>query len=373
MIYSTYETLRSSGRAHWTGRTWLIPKFHDVEQALKLEAFTARRVEQLFDKSLFSSSAPAGFEELVRHLKSWTFFSDPKDSKVDRKLIWEILGPAKFSTLPDELNRFLASTSLGGLSQIDLLNSISRPIRKKVVAMMLNVSEAAAQEICDFSDPVFELITASSPVAAEKMEVVEKAIAGMNSLLPKLASADIMKSELVAESQAADVLSQLMLLAVVSVFIDKAVANVLQVLLVEPSRWHSLKTSPQDINSYIHEALRLESPTQITSRIATVDIDFAGQKFLAGQAISLLIGSANRDEEVYPAAAEFNPRRESHRTLTFGLGGKRCPGEWLTSTVVKTVVLNLLNQRIDFSRAQLNYEWTKNQESRRLKALSVQL
>lgn len=368
MIYSTYETLRSAGRAHWTGRTWLVSHFKDVEVALAHEHLTAKRVDRLFSHLFEGRPLPGGVQELADHLKNWTFFSDPKDLKVDRKLIWEILGPGKFADLPQTIAGFLE------FKNADLLQSISIPVRRKVLAEMMEVPEAKAAEICDLSDSVFELITASSA----SMELVERSTDAVRKLIPLLESAGIMRSPLVHAANGAAVVSQLMLLAVVSVFIDKAIANVLQVLLVEPRRWAALREKPESIELFVVEALRLESPTQITSRVVTEDFEFAGENMKHGQSVSLLIGSANRDERAFSQAAAFDPFRPINRTLTFGLGGKRCPGEWLTSTVVKAVLSGFLNS--DLGRQAetvrtdpLAFRWKTNQESRRLDQLVIQL
>jgi cytochrome P450 len=368
LIYSTYETLRSSGRAHWTGRTWLVSHFKDVEEALAHDHLTAKRVDRLFSHLFESRSLPAGVQELAGHLKNWTFFSDPKELKVDRKLIWEILGPGKFTDLPQTLAGFLE------FKNDDLLQSISKPVRRKVLAVMFEVSEAKAAEICDLSDSIFDLITASSA----SMELVDRATVAVRKLIPLIEAAGIMCSPLVHAANGAAVVSQLMLLAVVSVFIDKAIANVLQVLLVEPKRWAALRAQPESIDLFVVEALRLESPTQITSRVVAKDFEFAGETMQQGQSVSLLIGSANRDEQVFSPAASFDPFRPTNRTLTFGLGGKRCPGEWLTSTVVKSVLLDFLNsnlgRKIEVSNAgALTFRWIINQESRRLDQLLLQV
>jgi len=380
LIYSTYETLRGSGRAHWTGRTWLVSHFKDVEAGLAHAQFTARRSDRLFSHLFQAGSADPRVQDLSRHLKNWTFFSDPKDMKADRKLIWEILGPDKFAGLPEMLggflnDGFLDTTKAGSEPMIDLISSLSKPVRRKILAVMLEVSDVAASEICDLSDPIFDLITASSL----SLEAVDRSADALQKLIPLVKASGAMQSPVTQIANGEAVVSQLILLSVVSVFIDKAIANVLQVLLVEPGRWAALHAqSPEHIDLFISEALRLESPTQITSRVVLSDCEFAGEKMLGGQSVSLLIGSANRDEKIFDRAPEFQPLRTTNRTLTFGLGGKRCPGEWLTNNVVKSVLATMLDSDLGRRLAaikpgSLNFKWKPNQESRRLGALTIQL
>jgi hypothetical protein len=208
---------------------------------------------------------------------------------------------------------------------------------------------------------------------------VDRSADALQKLIPLVKASGAMQSPVTQIANGEAVVSQLILLSVVSIFIDKAIANVLQVLLVEPGRWAALHAqSPEHIDLFISEALRLESPTQITSRVVLSDCEFAGEKMLGGQSVSLLIGSANRDEKFFERAPDFQPFRETNRTLTFGLGGKRCPGEWLTNNVVKSVLATMLDSDLGRRLAaikpgSLNFKWKPNQESRRLGALTIQL
>ena len=93
--------LRNAGPIHWTGRTWLVVGFQAVEQGLTEKNLSARRVDMLFP----GNPATVVDSPLAQVLRRWTFFSDPtEDVKADRKLIWDLLGPANLSSLPEYLN-----------------------------------------------------------------------------------------------------------------------------------------------------------------------------------------------------------------------------------------------------------------------------
>lgn len=91
----------------------------------------------------------------------------------------------------------------------------------------------------------------------------------------------------------------------------------LELLLAEPDRWPNA----------VEEILRLESPVQLTARIADVDADVAGQTVAAGEAVVLYLAGANRDPGVFPDPHRFDVTRDNAgRHLSFSGGRHFCLG-----------------------------------------------
>lgn len=91
----------------------------------------------------------------------------------------------------------------------------------------------------------------------------------------------------------------------------------LELLLAEPDRWPNA----------VEEILRLESPVQLTARIADVDADVAGQTVSAGEAVVLYLAGANRDPSVFPDPHRFDVTRDNAgRHLSFSGGRHFCLG-----------------------------------------------
>lgn len=78
--------------------------------------------------------------------------------------------------------------------------------------------------------------------------------------------------------------------------------------------------------SAIEEALRWSSPANHFMRCATRDAEIGGVKVAAGQAVVVWIGSANRDESVFPDAFRYDPGRRPNNHLAFGAGPHYCVG-----------------------------------------------
>ena len=65
---------------------------------------------------------------------------------------------------------------------------------------------------------------------------------------------------------------------------------------------------------------------QATTREALEDISFAGKTILRGQRVTVLLGSANHDEERFPNPDALDLQRSAVRPLSFGHGIHTCLG-----------------------------------------------
>jgi cytochrome P450 len=111
------------------------------------------------------------------------------------------------------------------------------------------------------------------------------------------------------------------------------------------------------ISSAIEETLRYRSPVQAVFRFAIQDISIGGQSLQGGQRMILWIGSANRDESVFPNADGFDIARTFNNTthLAFGHGIHFCLGSSLASLEAK-VVLKIILERLQDLKFADNYK-----------------
>jgi len=411
--YDTYESLRRTARAFRTEKAWLIPRYADVEAGLRDTRLTARRAQHLFPQSQVPTSA----RELHDTLSRWTFFSDLHELKTDRQAVWNFLGPDRLAQLPQllrrwarsQINLWKASTPPSSSLQLDLLTKFAKPLRHEVIRLLFEDPKDDVHHLCELSDLIFALMTASTPTPEQVAKAVEAhrelreklaawCSADSDSATPRQASTKSVATKLRDIGANAEAWpEQLMLMFVTSVFIEKSWANTLGVwlnatLMQSPkaSRWTHWKSEllkAEDGNSTdqpaktrlelgIQEALRLESPTQITSRVAQVDLEFAGEQIRAGDRIALLIGSANYDESAFANASKFDLQRfttAASSALTFGAGGKRCPGAWLSTNVIGSTLQVFLEDIQDLELDSQELRWQENLESRRLVELPVRL
>ncbi len=74
------------------------------------------------------------------------------------------------------------------------------------------------------------------------------------------------------------------------------------------------------------EAARYDSGNQMTVRQLARDMTIHGTPLEAGARIAVLLGSANRDETVFPDADRFDLDRDNSKLISFGRGPHHCLG-----------------------------------------------
>lgn len=81
-----------------------------------------------------------------------------------------------------------------------------------------------------------------------------------------------------------------------------------------------------DESRFVEEVLRFESPNQLGNRRAVRDTRLGDVAIAQGTLLTLVIGAANRDPEVFVEPERFDPGREPNRHLAFGAGSHQCAG-----------------------------------------------
>lgn len=103
--------------------------------------------------------------------------------------------------------------------------------------------------------------------------------------------------------------------------------NGVRLLLDHPDQLDVLHSEPERWTNAVDEILRLESPVQMTARIANRDLEIAGHPVARDSFVSLILAAANRDAAVFPEPTAFDVRRENAgRHLAFSGGRHFCLG-----------------------------------------------
>ena len=121
--------------------------------------------------------------------------------------------------------------------------------------------------------------------------------------------------------------------------------NGLVALLDRPAEWARLVEEPEALAATaVEEMLRFDAPLHLFERTATDDVEIGGVVVRRGQKIAALLGSANRDEQVFDRADHLDVGRDPNPHLAFGAGIHFCLGAPLARLELQTS-LPLLVQR----------------------------
>lgn len=109
--------------------------------------------------------------------------------------------------------------------------------------------------------------------------------------------------------------------------------NGIRMLLNDPDQLALLRSDPSLWPNAVEEVLRLDSPVQLTARVARADTEVAGTPVRRGEMVVICLAAANRDPAVFPDPHRFDVQRpNAGRHLAFSGGRHFCLGAALART-----------------------------------------
>jgi cholest-4-en-3-one 26-monooxygenase len=213
----------------------------------------------------------------------------------------------------------------------DFVTDVAAELPLQVIAEMLGVPYEDRHKLFEWSN---RMIGSKDPEYAVSQEKVQQAAIEMYMYSNELAKErleqprdDIVTALLKADLDG-DKLSEMdfnvffLLLAVAGNETTRnAMSHGMHALIEHPAQFAMLAENPALVASATEEILRWASPVMYFRRNVTRDTELRGQKFKAGDKVSIWYISANRDEEIFPDPFTFDIRRTPNQHVAFGGGG----------------------------------------------------
>lgn len=108
--------------------------------------------------------------------------------------------------------------------------------------------------------------------------------------------------------------------------IAASVGILVHYLAEHPELQEALRQGHEDLSDAIDEILRIHASLISNRRLTTRAVRIGDRELPAGERLSLIWASANRDEEVFGDPDEFQPQRNRDKNLLYGAGVHVCPG-----------------------------------------------
>lgn len=143
-----------------------------------------------------------------------------------------------------------------------------------------------------------------------------------------------------------------------------AIAGGMAALLENPDQATALRADPAALlPTAVDEMLRWTTPSPSKRRTATRDVELRGHRIAPGDKVVIWEGSANRDEDAFVRAGEFDVARDPNPHLAFGHGIHHCLGANL-ARLEMTVLFDELFSHLDRTGTHLvpngPIEWTRS-------------
>jgi cytochrome P450 len=131
--------------------------------------------------------------------------------------------------------------------------------------------------------------------------------------------------------------------------ISAAVGILVEYLAMHADLQNQLRTNPSLLPAAIEEILRIHGPLVSNRRVAKCPIEIGGRKINAGERITLMWMSANRDERVFENPDSFRLDRDQSKNLLYGAGIHWCPGAPLARLELRIFMEELLSRTVQMA------------------------
>lgn len=151
-----------------------------------------------------------------------------------------------------------------------------------------------------------------------------------------------------------------------------AMASAVKAFCDAPAQYERLLDSPNALDSSVEEILRWSTPALYARRTARADVELSGSRILAGQKVTGWLASANRDEQVFANASQFDVTRTPNPHLSFGPGPHTCLSAGITRLTLRSFLEAACEQIARFELAG-DVAWAADNRFYGLERLPVRL
>lgn len=266
---------------------------------------------------------------------------EPPDHTRYRKLVSSVFTPRAVATLRERVEQ-TATTLLdrleGDSGVVDIVGRYCSQLPVSVIGEILGVPDEDRSRILHFGEmgaPSLDL-----GVSWRQYRQVNKGLVGFNDWLTghleqlRRNPGDDLMSQIIKASDEGPQLSFTELQALAGLVLAAGfettvnlLGNGIRMLIDAPAHLETLAARPELWPNAVEEILRLESPVQMTARIACKDVDVAGTRVRQDETVVIYLAGANRDPNVFIDPHRFDIERDNAgRHLSFSGGRHFCLG-----------------------------------------------
>ena len=351
--YPQLAELRAFGKPVWHEGlgVFLAAKYKDANQVLR-----DRKLGRIF-KPREPQSEWETFNWL--HADSILDSEPPKHTRL-RSLVMKAFNPKTIAALEPQIqtitNNLLAQAQakLDANGEFDLIADFAEPLPVRVIAHLLGFPESEEHLLRPWSQAIvkmYEVSPSDQEKHAAQQASAEFATYVEDLMIKRQANpgTDLI-SELALVEQNGEKLNTHELIATCVLLLNagheasvNGFGNGMVATLRNDSQLAALKSQPEQLaQTAVDEFLRFDSPLHLFERTATEDTEVGGVAIKQGQKIAALLGSANRDEEIFENPTSLDLTRSPNPHIGFGAGIHFCIGAPLARLEMSTALPMLI-------------------------------
>jgi len=335
--YDIYRQLRATRDLVWSDRLglWLAPT-HETANATLRNKNLGR---------LYQAQEPFDEWEIFNWLHSDSILDSepPKHTRL-RSLIQKAFTPGRIAALEPNINEICghlldeAQRKLESSGSFDILADYAEPLPVLVIADLLGVPRDMANDLRRWSQDIVKMYEYGR--SREQELAAQKAGLEFSSYIADLAAkrkidpqSDLITALVEVEEQG-EKLNEHELIAMCVLLLNagheasvNGFGNGMVAMFRHQDQLDLMKSSPRELTeTALEEMMRFDSPLHMFERTAISETVIGETTVLKGQKVVSMLGSANRDEEVFENTDQFDITRKHNPHIAFGAGIHFCIG-----------------------------------------------
>lgn len=359
--FATYAYLREHLPVHRGSimglKVYMTARYDDCLTVLKDPRFVRNRTTAT-GGSRMPFPMPKSLHALA---KSMITEDDPEHRRL-RSIVQKAFAPKNINLMADQIE----ASAHALLDQLDWSNPVNLqkeyalPIPIAVISKMMGVDDKEMDTLRNSVRALSEGLSGWNLVRTIAWDL-RHSVKFMQSLIDRKRADpqdDILSAMILAEEDGQrlsdDELVSLGFLLIVAGFETTVnlITNGTVALLSHPQQLQRLRDDGELLGSAVEEILRFAGPIHGTKmNYATEDIEICGVTIPKGAAAFPLLGSANRDEDVFVDPEVFDIARDPNKHLAFSQGNHFCLGAFLARMETKIAFQVLLERCPDLRLA----------------------
>lgn len=334
--YPAYQQLRAAPIFKTSLGFWLASRHEDVSLLVR-----DRRFGKDFEGNNVRKYGPDIMEEpSFQSLSRMMLVLDPPDHTRLRGLVNKAFTTARIEALRGRVQA-LADALIDEVEpqgEMDVIADFAHKLPVQVICDMLGIPVADRARFLSRRKVSGRLID-PTPMSREEIDDENERTLDSHAYFKSLFErrseipADDLTTHLVQAEEAGDRLDEQELVSNVSLLFaaghettSNLIGNGLLALHRNPEQWAKLTAGTIHWPDVVEELLRYDSSVQLTSRAAKANASLGGVDIPEGDMVIGLLGSANRDPEVFDDPEVLDVTRTGIRSMSFGGGIHTCLG-----------------------------------------------
>ncbi len=373
--YPIYRRLREESPAWWNEKRgfWALSRHADVFAALKDPARFSSRHGLTLEK---------GFEDRAIEVFGMLALDPPRHDR-HRELVSKGFTPRRVAELEPRIGEIVDRTldEVAPHGRCDFIPDVAAVIPMDVISELMGIPEADRRPLRRLSDTVVHREEGSTEVSARSIQAsleLRDYFAGWVADAKRRDREDLTATILRAEIDGErlsdqEVIGFLFLLVVAGhETTTHLLGNALYWLWRHPEQRARVSANASLVPRWVDETLRFDTVTQGVARTVDADVRLHGQTLRAGDRVTLLLASANRDERVFPNPDVFDIRRDTSGLLSFGTGTHFCMGASLARLEARLTLTRALERMGDFEIDEAGLRRVRSSTVRGFQALPLE-